>query len=153
MSSQKSKKDHDFCLFLIFFDLFCSFCRISFTKCPQTENKKEQKRSCRRENRKMSLVFFVIGSPHFRGGVSNFSQSEARKQCFLASDLLKFLTLPRKYRTLLCTRLTLLPYQLQTVQSNSEMQRILQERLVEQVHELDDLISNNKSQLLAELQV
>ncbi|KAL5270354.1 hypothetical protein ACHWQZ_G001173 [Mnemiopsis leidyi] len=42
--------------------------------------------------------------------------------------------------------------QLQTVQSNSEMQRILQERLVEQVHELDDLISNNKSQLLAELQ-
>ena len=43
--------------------------------------------------------------------------------------------------------------QLQTVQSSSEMQRILQERLVEQVHELDDLISNNKSQLYTELQV
>ncbi|XP_063689101.1 myosin heavy chain, clone 203-like [Bolinopsis microptera] len=42
--------------------------------------------------------------------------------------------------------------QLQTVQSSSEMQRILQERLVEQVHELDDLISNNKSQLYTELQ-
>jgi len=42
--------------------------------------------------------------------------------------------------------------QLQSVQSSSEMQRILQERLVEQVHELDDLISNNKSQFLTELQ-
>ena len=38
---------------------------------------------------------------NFRGRVSNFSQSEARKQCFLASDWLKFETLPRKFRTLL----------------------------------------------------
>lgn len=42
--------------------------------------------------------------------------------------------------------------QLQSVQSSTEMQRILQERLVEQVHELDDLISNNKSQVLLEIQ-
>ena len=39
------------------------------------------------------------------------------------------------------------------MQSNGEMQRLLQERLVEQVHELDDVISNNKSQLLNEIQV
>ena len=31
----------------------------------------------------------------------NFDQSEARKHCFLATDWLKFETLPRKYRTLL----------------------------------------------------
>ena len=37
---------------------------------------------------------------NFRGRVSNFNQSEARKQCFLASDWLKFETLPRKFRTL-----------------------------------------------------
>ena len=38
---------------------------------------------------------------NFRGRVSNFNQSGARKQRFLASDWLKFVTLPRKYRTLL----------------------------------------------------
>ena len=38
---------------------------------------------------------------NFRGRVSNFNQSEARKHCFLASDWLKFETLPRKFRTLL----------------------------------------------------
>ena len=48
---------------MFFFVLFCCFCRIWLTKCPQTENKKEQKRSCRRENRKMSFVFFVVGPP------------------------------------------------------------------------------------------
>ena len=37
---------------------------------------------------------------YFRGRVSNFDQSEAMKQCFLASDWLKFVTLPQKYRTL-----------------------------------------------------
>jgi len=42
--------------------------------------------------------------------------------------------------------------QLQTVQASSEMQRILQERLVEQVHEMDDQISNNKSETITELQ-
>ena len=38
---------------------------------------------------------------YFRGRVSNFNQSEERKQCFLPSDWLKFETLPREYRTLL----------------------------------------------------
>ena len=38
---------------------------------------------------------------YFRGRVSNFNLSEARKQGFIASDWLKFETLPRKYRTLL----------------------------------------------------
>ena len=38
---------------------------------------------------------------NFRGRVSHFNQSEARKQCFLASDWLKYKTLPRKFRTLL----------------------------------------------------
>ena len=37
---------------------------------------------------------------NFRGRVSNFNQSEARKECFLASDWLKFETLPQKFRTL-----------------------------------------------------
>ena len=32
---------------------------------------------------------------NYRGRVSNFDQSEARKQRFLASDWLKFETLPR----------------------------------------------------------
>ena len=32
---------------------------------------------------------------NYRGRVSNFDQSEARKQCFLFSDWLKFETLPR----------------------------------------------------------
>ena len=36
---------------------------------------------------------------YFRGRVTNFHQSEARKHCFLAFDWLKFETLPRKYRT------------------------------------------------------
>ena len=37
---------------------------------------------------------------YFRGRVSNFNQSEARKHCFLAFDWSKFETLPRLYRTL-----------------------------------------------------
>ena len=53
---KKEQKRSRFLSFLIFFVLFCSFCRNSFYK-------KEQKRSCRRENRKMSFVFFVVGSP------------------------------------------------------------------------------------------
>ena len=32
---------------------------------------------------------------NYRGRVSNFNQSEARKHCFLASDWSKFETLPR----------------------------------------------------------
>ena len=46
-------------MMFVFFVLFCCFCRIWLTKCPQTENKK----SCRRENRKVSFVFFVVGPP------------------------------------------------------------------------------------------
>ena len=36
----------------------------------------------------------------YRGKVLNFDQSEAIKQCLLASVWLKFETLPRKYRIL-----------------------------------------------------
>ena len=35
---------------------------------------------------------------YYRGRVSNFDQTESRKHCFLASDWLKFETLPRLYR-------------------------------------------------------
>ena len=79
-------------MIFVFFDLlcsFCCFCRIWLTKYPQTENKKEQKRSCRRESCKMSFVFFVVGPP-----------PPPRKQCFLASDWSKFKTLPRRNCTL-----------------------------------------------------
>ena len=34
---------------------------------------------------------------NYRGRVTNFDQSEARKQCFLASDWLKFETLPDNF--------------------------------------------------------
>ena len=34
---------------------------------------------------------------NFRGRVSHFNQSEARKQCFLASDWLKYETLPENF--------------------------------------------------------
>ena len=46
--------------------------------------------------------FFVVlyRVRNFRGRVSYFNQSEARKGCFLASDWLKYETLPRKFRTL-----------------------------------------------------
>ena len=47
-----------------------------------------------------SNIFECYRVRNFRGRVSNFNQSEARKQCFLASDWLKFVTLPRKYRAL-----------------------------------------------------
>ena len=63
MCPQKRTKKIMIFVFLIFYVLFCCFCRIWLTKCSQTENKKEQKRSCRRENRKMSFVFFVVGPP------------------------------------------------------------------------------------------
>ena len=45
-------------------------------------------------------VYSVYRVRNFRGRVSHFNQSEARKQCFLASDWLKYETLPRKFRTL-----------------------------------------------------
>ena len=48
---------------LSFFVLFCCFYRIWLVKFPQTESRNEQKRSCRRENRKMSFVFYVVGPP------------------------------------------------------------------------------------------
>ena len=46
------------------------------------------------------LVVNLYRVRNFRGRVSHFNQSEARKQCFLASDWLKYETLPRKFRTL-----------------------------------------------------
>ena len=59
VSSKKNKK----IMIFVFFDLVCSFCRISLTKCPPTENKKRTKRSCRQEIRKMYFAFFVVGPP------------------------------------------------------------------------------------------
>ena len=44
---------------------------------------------------------------YFRGRVTNFNQSDARKYCFLSFDRSKFETLPRKYRTLLLCYLSL----------------------------------------------
>ena len=44
---------------------------------------------------------------YFRGRVTNLNQSEARQQCFLASDWLKFETLTRKYRTLYYLRISI----------------------------------------------
>ena len=41
---------------------------------------------------------------YFWERVSNFNQPEARKYHFLASNWLKFVTLPRKYRTLYSLR-------------------------------------------------
>ena len=49
-------------------------------------------------------IFFIVieyGIFGDRGGVSNFHQPEARRDCFLASDWRKFEALPRKYRSLL----------------------------------------------------
>ena len=46
-------------------------------------------------------IIQVYSVRYFRGRVSNFNQSEARKHSFIASDRLKFETLSRKYRTLL----------------------------------------------------
>ena len=60
VSSKKNKK----IVIFVFFDLVCSFCRISLTKCPPTENKKRTKRSCRQEIPKMSFAFFVVGTPY-----------------------------------------------------------------------------------------
>ena len=48
-------------------------------------------------------IDFVNRVRNFRGRVSYFNQSEARKHPFLASDWLKYETLPRKFRTLLLT--------------------------------------------------
>ena len=61
--------------------------------------------SCiRRKFKNITFYINVFASDNrarnFRGRVSHFNQSEARKQCFLASDWLKYETLPRKFRTL-----------------------------------------------------
>ena len=45
-------------------------------------------------------LFEINRVRNFRGRVTNFNQTEARTHCFLASDWLKFVTLPRKFRTL-----------------------------------------------------
>ena len=55
---KKEQKVHDFSIFDILF--FCSF--LLFL--PDWSSNIEQKRSCRRENRKMSFVFFVVGPPY-----------------------------------------------------------------------------------------
>ena len=56
VSSKKNKKDHNFCL-------FCSFCRISLTKFPQTENKKEQQDHAAGKIAKCSLSFLLSDPP------------------------------------------------------------------------------------------
>ena len=53
---KKGQKDHDFCLF----DLFCSFCRILLSS---NREQKRTKRTCRRENRKMSFAFLLLDPP------------------------------------------------------------------------------------------
>ena len=54
------------------------------------------------QERMMSLIGSVdYRVRNFRGRVSYFDQSEARKDRFLASDWSKHETLPRKYRTVL----------------------------------------------------
>ena len=44
--------------------------------------------------------FVLYRVRYSRGRVSNYHQSEARKHCIPASDWLKFVTLPQKYRNL-----------------------------------------------------
>ena len=57
---------------------------------------------------------------YFWERVQNINQSEARKQCFLASDWLKFGTLPRKSRiTLYVTVLFLMPSTMKTAYLDS----------------------------------
>ena len=46
----------------------------------------------------LNCVWYTVRD--FWGRVPNFKESEASKQCYLASDWLKFGTLLRKYRTL-----------------------------------------------------
>ena len=62
---------------------------------------------------------------YFRGRVSNIDQSEASKRCFLASDWLKFVTLPRKYRTLLLTIKILASFFLQKFSFKQLIQSLL----------------------------
>ena len=47
-----------------------------------------------------SVAFSPSKVRNFRGRVSYFNQSEARKHCFFASDWLNRETLPQKFRTL-----------------------------------------------------
>ena len=56
------------------------------------------------------MLIYRLRVLYFRGSVSNFNQSLVRKQCFLASDWLKFETVPREYRivnTMTCSYHTL----------------------------------------------
>ena len=70
---------------------------MSFSSLPKHDTRKNRAESYSKE----ILKYFVDNRVrYFRGRVTNFYQSEARKQSFLASDWLKFVTLPRKYRTL-----------------------------------------------------
>ena len=47
----------------------------------------------------VNYIYLNNRERYFRGRVSNLYQSKARMHCFLASDWLKFETLPRKYCT------------------------------------------------------
>ena len=62
----KNEKDHDFCpfrSFLFFFLFFLLFLPDLVKKMSSKKEQKEQKILCRRENHKMSFVFFVVGPP------------------------------------------------------------------------------------------
>ena len=58
------------------------------------------------------IINIVNGVRYFRGRVSNFNQSEARKHCFLASNWLKVVALPASakilYSMFLCFKLRFL---------------------------------------------
>ena len=51
--------------------------------------------ACFNDNIPAKEVSGVYRVRNYRGKVTNFNQSEARKHCFLASDWSKFETLPR----------------------------------------------------------
>ena len=48
---------------VIFYLLFCCFCRIWSTKCPQTENKKEQKNHAAGKIARCPLSFLLLDPP------------------------------------------------------------------------------------------
>ena len=52
-------------------------------------------RELERSERGLETYIECFRIRYYRGRVSNFDQSESRKHCFLASDRLKFVTLPR----------------------------------------------------------
>ena len=59
----------------------------------EMKNFLEADMTSRKKNKVKTAKSTVYRVRNFRGRVSNFNQSEARKQCVLASDWLKFRTL------------------------------------------------------------